>query len=155
MSATARDTWSLEEDEIATVALDAAQAHDAYWEAAHQRENYFRSGLDYEDYAAAYCAGYVGQFQYGGDFAEAEKSVISNWVRMKGDSRLSLDEARMAMRAAWDRAAGVVPAQQEQKTPRRWTSYAQRFAQGAGAWINGGLSPRPVLRRQPASSAAS
>lgn len=71
---------------------------DSYWQAAHSRE-------DYEDYAPAYCVGTIGYAQYGGSFEEAEHSLRANWERIKGDSLLTLDEARCAMRAAWDRLA--------------------------------------------------
>ena len=136
--AAAHDTWSLEEDDAATVSLAEAQAQDAYWQQAHRRENYYRAGLDYEDYAPAYCVGYAGHAQYGGDFEEAEKSLLSNWVRIKGDSRLSLDEARMAMRAAWDRAAAC--AAQQSEAVIHADSHAgdllRRFLQGANALLD-------------------
>jgi hypothetical protein len=105
MSATPQHDWTLEEDDDAVSAsLEDARAQDAYWAEAYRHGNYCRSGLDYEDYAPAYCVGYIGRVQYGGDFADAEKSLLANWLRIKGDSRLGLDEARMAIRAAWDRA---------------------------------------------------
>jgi hypothetical protein len=90
-------------------AVDAAQ-EDEYWRQAFWREGYFKETLDYEDYAPAYCVGYIGYAQYGGDFRDAEASLWANWVRIKGDSRLSLDDARDAMRAAWDRASGQAEA---------------------------------------------
>ena len=83
-----------------------AGQEDGHWERAHRREPYFKQGLDYEDYAPAYCVGYIGHAQYGGRFEDAETSLCANWVRIKGDSRLSLDEALQAIRAAWDRMAG-------------------------------------------------
>lgn len=82
-----------------------AREEDAFWERAHCSERYFNPGLDYEDYAPAYCVGYIGYAQYGGDYAEAEKSLWANWQRIKGGSRLSVEQARLAMRAAWDRMA--------------------------------------------------
>jgi hypothetical protein len=48
--------------------------------------------------------GYTGFAQYGGTFEDAEKSLWANWERIKGDSRLSIDLARLAMRAAWERS---------------------------------------------------
>ncbi|MES2999844.1 MAG: hypothetical protein V4787_04075 [Pseudomonadota bacterium] len=78
---------------------------DAHWQRTHAREHYYKPGLDYEDYAGAYCVGYIGYAQYGGSFEDAEKSLCANWVRLKGDSRLSLDEAMPAVRAAWMRMA--------------------------------------------------
>ena len=78
---------------------------DAFWRRAYRRERYYSRAFDYEDYAPAYCVGYVGYAQYGGDYEEAEKSLCANWLRIKGGSRLSLDAARLAIRAAWDRMA--------------------------------------------------
>ncbi|HWP12633.1 MAG TPA: hypothetical protein VNN06_12470, partial [Ramlibacter sp.] len=54
----------------------------------------------------AYCVGYSGYAQYGGAFEDAQPWLCSNWARIKGDSRLSLEDALPAMRAAWDRMAG-------------------------------------------------
>lgn len=84
--------------------VDARQ-EDAFWERAYWQERYYSPGLDYEDYAPAYCVGYIGHAQYGGNYDDAEKSLCANWERIKGDSRLTLADARMAMRAAWERVA--------------------------------------------------
>lgn len=90
---------------VTVLSRDAAAGEDAHWARAHRGERYFNPGLDYEDYAPAYCVGYIGFAQYGGRFEDAERSLFANWVRIKGDSRLPLDVARLAMRAAWDRMA--------------------------------------------------
>lgn len=82
-----------------------AQAQDAYWRRTCWQERYYRWDCDYEDYAPAYCVGYVGCVQYGGSFGDAERSLCANWERIKSDSRLTLDEAMPAIRAAWDRMA--------------------------------------------------
>lgn len=160
MTASPQDPWRLDSDEVATVALDEALAHDTYWARAHARENYFRAGLDYEDYAPAYCVGYIGHVQYGGEFEEAEKSLLANWLRIKGGSRLELDEARMAMRAAWERCAAL-KAQPQQSRP--WAETLGRLLADANAWLDrveqvlGGTPrhpPRPYARRpQPGSLA--
>lgn len=78
---------------------------DAYWQRAFWQERYYRWDRDFEDYAPAYCVGYAGCAQYGGEFAQAQASLCANWERIRGDSRLSLDEAMPAIRAAWDRMA--------------------------------------------------
>lgn len=88
---------------------------DAFWESAFLRERYYSPHLDYEDFAPAYCVGYIGFAQYGGTYDDAEKSLWANWQRIKGDSRLSLDQAQMAMRAAWDRMAAATSRQPMQK----------------------------------------
>ena len=84
--------------------IDAAR-EDAHWQQAYWAEPYYRHECSYDDYAPAYCVGYIGYAQYGGRFDDAEKSLCANWVRIKGDSCLSLDEAMQAIRAAWDHAA--------------------------------------------------
>ncbi|ROZ76936.1 hypothetical protein [Ramlibacter sp. WS9] len=90
----------------AALSRHEALGEDAHWQRAHSGEGYYRAGLDYEDYAPAYCVGYMGYAQYGGEFDDAERSLCANWERIKGDSRLSFDEALPAMRAAWSRVAG-------------------------------------------------
>ena len=87
--------------------IDAAR-EDAYWQLAFRRERYYSPQLDYEDYAPAYCVGYAGCAQYGGTFEDAERSLAANWERIKGGSRLRFDDARLAIRAAWDRIAETV-----------------------------------------------
>ena len=82
-----------------------AREEDAFWQRAYRREHYYSADLEYEDYAPAYCVGYIGYAQYGGAYDDAETSLCANWERIKSDSRLTLDEARLAMRAAWDRMA--------------------------------------------------
>jgi len=82
-----------------------AVAQDAYWKRRCDREWYFRREFDDEDYAPAYCVGYVGWAQYGDRFSEAERSLWANWERIKGDSWLSWADAMPAIRAAWKRMA--------------------------------------------------
>ncbi|MEO5669435.1 MAG: hypothetical protein ABIR26_01985 [Ramlibacter sp.] len=90
---------------LTVLSLADAREEDQHWARSHRRERYFQSRYEYEDYASAYCVGYIGYAQYGGTFEDAERSLISNWIRIKGDSRLSLEEAMPAIRAAWDRLA--------------------------------------------------
>jgi hypothetical protein len=75
------------------------------WRRHFWQERYYRSGLDFEDYAPAYCVGYIGFAQYGGEFSDAQRSLCANWERIKCGSRLSLEEALTAIKAAWDRRA--------------------------------------------------
>jgi hypothetical protein len=81
----------------------SAQVEDRYWAVNHWKEPYFRADYDYEDYAPAYCVGYSGCAQYGGRFEDSEKSLCANFIRIKGDSRLTWDEAIEPIRSAWDR----------------------------------------------------
>lgn len=102
------DSWKEQEDDP-VVSIEGRidpQVEDAYWQSVYWAQPYYRAGYGYEeDYASAYCVGYIGYAQYGGSFADAEKSLCANWVRIKGASRLSVEEALQAMRAAWDHAA--------------------------------------------------
>jgi hypothetical protein len=108
MNAIDNDFWHEQADEP-VVRIDEKRidprAHDAYWQSVHWAQPHHRDELDYEDYAPAYCVGYVGFAQYGGSYDDAEKSLCANWVRIKGASRLSLDDAMSAIRAAWHHAA--------------------------------------------------
>jgi hypothetical protein len=105
MQATALKTGDLDSDNVenAVKRVVDPEREDAYWQRWHRYEHYYRPGLDYEDYAPAYCVGYVGYAQYGGAFDDAEPWLCSNWARIKGDSRLGLDDAVLAMRSAWER----------------------------------------------------
>ncbi|HYD74512.1 hypothetical protein [Ramlibacter sp.] len=95
-----------EDDDLPTPCIVAdPQRQDDYWRATYRRERYFRAGCEYEDYAPAYCVGYVGYAQYGGEYEQAERSLFANWERIKGASRLTPQEARAAFRAAWEREA--------------------------------------------------
>ena len=109
MTATATPYWPEQADDP-DIRIDGRidpQLEDEYWQGMYWAEPYHRAELDYEDYAPAYCVGYIGYAQYGGCYEDAEKSLCSNWVRIKGASRLSLEEAMLAIRAAWDHAERV------------------------------------------------
>lgn len=101
------DFWQDQADEP-QICIDGRidpQVHDAYWQSVYWAAPYHRHDLDYEqDYAPAYCVGYIGYAQYGGSFDDAEKSLCANWLRIKGASRLTIEEALQAIRAAWERA---------------------------------------------------
>lgn len=83
----------------------SAQVEDRFWADTYWKEPYFRADYDYEDYAPAYCVGYSGCAQYGGRFEDAEKSLCANFIRIKGDSRLTWEEAIEPIRSAWARVA--------------------------------------------------
>lgn len=110
------DSWKEQEDDpVVTIEgrIDP-QVEDAYWQSVYWAQPYYRAGYSYEeDYAGAYCVGYIGHAQYGGSFADAEKSLCANWVRIKGASRLTIDEALQAIRAAWDHAAQAPVVEEE------------------------------------------
>lgn len=75
-----------------------------YWRETHVREPYYMPGRTFEDYATAYELGWVAYHHYGAEFATAERVIANDWMVRKGVSTLSWDEARPAVRAAWQRA---------------------------------------------------
>jgi hypothetical protein len=80
-------------------------AEDAYWRRAFQDEPYYQRELGYDDYSPAYRVGYTGPLRREGSFHELEEQLQLDWERVKGRSRLSWPQARVAVRAAWVRVA--------------------------------------------------
>jgi len=80
--------------------LDQAQ----YWRESHASEPYYEAGRGFEDYSTAYELGWVSYHLYGGEFATAERVLANDWLVRKGVSKLSWEQARPAVRAAWQRA---------------------------------------------------
>lgn len=80
-------------------------AEETHWRDAYSKEPYFNPDLDFDDYAPAFRAGYMYRDAYperSWNVAEAELKSI--WENNRGTSRLSWDEAREAMLAAWRHA---------------------------------------------------
>ena len=75
-----------------------------YWREAYAREPYHDAARGAVDYSAAYELGWVSYQLYGGSFDVAERVLANEWLVRKGVSKLSWDEARPAVRAAWQRA---------------------------------------------------
>lgn len=138
MTAIAQDFWQEQADEP-EVRIDGRvdpQREDAYWQSVFWGEPYYRGECSYEDYAPAYCVGYIGYAQYGGQYGDAEKSLCANWLRIKGDSRLNLEEALQAIRAAWQHAAQGQLAEEEEdeeSMPEAFAHPAQPAHHGAYA----------------------
>ena len=117
MNATAQDDFWQEQEDEPEIRIDSRvrpDLEDAYWQSVYWSQPYYRAGHGYDDYAPAYCVGYIGYAQYGGCFEDAEKSLCANWIRIKGDSRLELDDAMQAIRAAWEHAAAAPMAIEEE-----------------------------------------
>jgi len=115
MTAIAQDFWQEQADET-QVRIDPRidpAVEDAYWQSVYWSQPYYRGDYSYDDYAPAYCVGYIGYAQYGGRFADAEKCLCANWVRIKGDSRLTLEDAMAAIQAAWEHAERAQVAMEE------------------------------------------
>jgi hypothetical protein len=138
METATQDTDADVGEPLAVLSRDGARDEDAHWERTHSHERYFKPGMDYEDYAPAYCVGYIGFAQYGGPFEDAERSLCANWERIKGDSRLSLDDALLAIRAAWDRMAAQTQRTRQADPPSVVVGWVRRHV--------GNPSFKPVLR---------
>jgi hypothetical protein len=138
MTASAQDYWEeqADEPEISIEGRIDPRVQDMYWQSVYWCQPYYRDELEYEDYAPAYCVGYIGYAQYGGSYEDAEKSLCANWVRIKGASRLSMDEALQAIRAAWDHAeqGQLLPEDDEEEALDVAMSSRERAARNEHAW---------------------
>ena len=114
------------EPQTAALRHYSAQVEDLYWACNYWKEPYFRADHDYEDYAPAYCVGYSGCAQYGGCWADAETSLIANFIRIKGDSRLTWEEALDPIRSAWSRVQAISPLQVKAEVGRLLDAIADR-----------------------------
>jgi hypothetical protein len=86
--------------------------HDIYWRDAFKHEPYYAADYTYDDYAPAYRTGYEAAGQYRGQnrrFDELEPELRANYERNKGTSRLTWENARDAVRAAWHRVERIMP----------------------------------------------
>jgi hypothetical protein len=75
---------------------------DAYWRNNFQNQAYYTPGYTYDDYAPAYALGYnnAGRFP---SYDSAETHMSDEWDRVRGNSRLSWDHAKLATRSAWNK----------------------------------------------------
>lgn len=85
-------------------AIGPAADDDAYWADAYVREPYYRAGRDYSWYRPAYEHGWSGAARYDGSYDEVETRLADDWLRTPGRT-MNWDEARPAVRSAWERAA--------------------------------------------------
>jgi hypothetical protein len=77
---------------------------EAYWRSAYGKEPYFNKEFTFDDYGPAYRAGFMGRNEYGDlTWEKAEPRLASNWLKVRGTSRLQWNQARAASRAAWRR----------------------------------------------------
>jgi len=78
---------------------------DAYWREQYTREPYYVAGRPYEDYQAAYRAGYetYGVSDRPRTFEEVERDIEARYEQRKARDGFTWQEAREPARAAWDR----------------------------------------------------
>ncbi len=87
----------------ATRALDPKR-EDAYWRDHYTERAYVEEGSSYDDYGPAYAFGVSTFGRYPGrSFADAEPELSRQWIGRSGASMLGWDEARYAVRDAWNR----------------------------------------------------
>ena len=81
---------------------------DAYWRENHRARPYARAGRSYDDYEPAYRLGYNAVGAYGDRAYDEtiESELRSAYDARRGDSRLEWDDARHAVRDAYDRRLG-------------------------------------------------
>jgi hypothetical protein len=80
-------------------------AEDAYWHRVFRDEPYYEGPMAYGDYSPAYRVGYSAPLRREGSFESLEEQLRQDWEGVKGSSRLTWPQARVAIRAAWDRVA--------------------------------------------------
>ena len=81
-------------------------AEDAHWRSSYNTASYYKPGYDYDtDYRNAYSYGYAAREHYTGrqwdDRLETELS--RDWAKVKGQSRLTWEQAKYAVKDAWNR----------------------------------------------------
>lgn len=78
---------------------------DAYWRDQYRKEPYYNASRPYEDYAPAYRTGYEIRSKYADrHFDDIQADLENHYNATRGTSNLSWTDARLATRAAWDRA---------------------------------------------------
>lgn len=86
------------------------RTEEAYWRESYVNRPSYVDGYDYDqDYAVAYRVGYDGRTRHQGSYAEHEKDLGVEWERIKGESRLTWDQAKVVIRDAWDYAGQQLP----------------------------------------------
>lgn len=81
---------------------------ETYWREHHSKQPYAKD-RPYEHYAPAYKTGFEGAQKYSGrSYDEVEESLASDYEKAQPGSGVPWDSARPAVRAAWDRLAGVI-----------------------------------------------
>ena len=78
---------------------------DQYWRQAYATRPYINPGTDYDEYAPAYQYGWESRRRYLTErFDEVESTLGRDWDQNRGKSKLKWDQARNAVRDAYERA---------------------------------------------------
>lgn len=88
----------------------ATQTDDEiFWQQQHETQAYADKTLPYDHYAPAYRTGSEAARKHAGKkFEEVEDDVALQYERNRAGSPLPWDQARPAVKAAWDRLGGVI-----------------------------------------------
>ena len=82
-------------------------SEDTYWRETYSSRPYFRDGYSYDDYEPAYRLGYNAYDTHGAAFSDEMASDLErHYTDRRGHSRLEWDDARHAVRDAYERRAG-------------------------------------------------
>jgi len=82
-----------------------AANEELYWREHFANEPYYDTAFDFEEYLPAWRTGWEGRAKYAGrSFEDAERELQADYHWNRGQSRLLWDQARPAVRAAWDHA---------------------------------------------------
>jgi uncharacterized protein (TIGR02284 family) len=81
-------------------------AEEAYWRENYNKEPYYESGRNFDDYGPAYRLGLSGRerYQEQDQWTGVEPRLASEWESNRGNSTLNWERARPASQAAWSRA---------------------------------------------------
>ena len=87
----------------ATPNVDAG-LEEAYWREHYAGEPYYDAMFAFEDYLPAFRTGWEGRASYAGrSFEDVERDLKAEFHWNRGQSRLLWEQAREAVRAAWNR----------------------------------------------------
>ncbi len=85
--------------------INAAAEH-GFWRRHFAERRYVRARACYEEYAPAYQYGWESKIGHGDkSFEQAESTLRDDWYKIKGKCMLGWEDAREAVRDAWDRVS--------------------------------------------------
>jgi hypothetical protein len=82
---------------------------EAHWREQHAKQSYARKDLSFEHYAPAYRLGHEAAITHSGKkFEEIEDDLALNYEKADAAEPLPWDTVRPAVKAEWDRLAGIL-----------------------------------------------
>lgn len=74
----------------------------AHFKDIYESMSYYERGMEWKDYEPAYRLGLESYGSRGGQaFSDVEAALGARWLKVRGDSRLSWDQARAAAEHVW------------------------------------------------------